>query len=568
MTGTSGAFAFLIFRTTRNRIARQLSRLRNPRYAVAAVVGIGYLWLVFARPNPGPPRAGAASPIMGSVAGIGLSITVIIWWLRGAGASALAFLPAEVQLLFPAPVTRRQLLVYRVVRSQILLLLSSIIWTLLSRSWGTGLGAPLRYLTVWGVFSVLGLHRLGAALVQVGPVRGLRWMALMAGRVLAAAAALALAVGIGPAVFQIGNLGWQQGLKAVGAALSVAPAVWALAPVQLVLGPLYTSSPGAWIRAFGLVAGIMALHLVWVLAMNVGFEEVAATASADLAKRIAAFKARRAGGAVVPKGKVGRAWFPLAPVGPPPVAIVWKNTVALVRTGALRTLLLVTVVLVGFSYLMSTTRGGRESSAVAVPFLTIAVMAFVLGPRIMRNDLRQDLLSLASIKTFPVSGAALVAAELASPTLVLSLFQLTMVALAVLSLPSDARALFDRWSLASLVIVMPAVLLALNAANVGIQNAAALLFPGWVRLGSDSGGIEAIGQTLLVTFGSMLVLLLSLVVPFVAGAIAFEVANSALGGFGLAAASALGALVLGGEVVILVRAMGRWFERIDPTALG
>ncbi len=49
MTGTAGALAFLITRTTRNRIMRQVARVKSPRYALALLVGIGYFWLVFGR---------------------------------------------------------------------------------------------------------------------------------------------------------------------------------------------------------------------------------------------------------------------------------------------------------------------------------------------------------------------------------------------------------------------------------------------------------------------------------------------------------------------------------------
>jgi hypothetical protein len=95
MTGTGGALAFLILRTTRNRIARQLGRLRSPRYALAAIVGLLYFWMVFARPGAGPrnPGVSGTSPTLGTLGGIGFAITVLTWWLRGGVTGALAFQP-------------------------------------------------------------------------------------------------------------------------------------------------------------------------------------------------------------------------------------------------------------------------------------------------------------------------------------------------------------------------------------------------------------------------------------------------------------------------------------------
>lgn len=93
------ALSFLLWRTTRNRVVRQLARLRTPRYAIAAVLGVGYLVLVFANPggpgNPAPATRG--DPVTLGIAALGLAITVCLWWLRGGVSSALAFLPAEVQ---------------------------------------------------------------------------------------------------------------------------------------------------------------------------------------------------------------------------------------------------------------------------------------------------------------------------------------------------------------------------------------------------------------------------------------------------------------------------------------
>ena len=46
-----------------------------------------------------------------------------------------------------------------------------------------------------------------------------------------------------------------------------------------------------------------------------------------------------------------------------------------------------------------------------------------------------------------------------------------------------------------------------------MRNAIALFFPGWVKLGGEGGGFEAIGQNLLGTAGSLLLLILLLIVP-------------------------------------------------------
>jgi hypothetical protein len=333
------------------------------------------------------------------------------------------------------------------------------------------------------------------------------------------------------------------------------------------LAPLYAASLAAWARAFAIVLGVILLHLVWVLGLDVKFEEVAATASADMAKRVAAFRARRAGGApVIRPGKSVRSWLPLAPLGNPAVAIVWKNTVALIRTGLVRAAIMIVALLVGMTVVMSRT-SGDAGAGTSIPFLVFAAMTFVLGPRMVRNDLRQDLLSLASIKTYPLSGTLVVLAEMASPTLVLSLFQLVMLGMAYVSLPGDYRSTLDLSTTLGLAVIAPFAVLAINATSVGIQNAVALMFPGWVRLGADSGGIEAIGQTLVVTIGSMLVLLLALVLPTAAGIAIATLTRTSMGGIGIALGGAIGVIALGIETGFMVGGLGALFDRTDPTTL-
>src|SRR5260370_1121426 len=43
------AFLFVTFRSFKNRILVRLRRLRNPRYLVSAIAGLGYFWFMFLR---------------------------------------------------------------------------------------------------------------------------------------------------------------------------------------------------------------------------------------------------------------------------------------------------------------------------------------------------------------------------------------------------------------------------------------------------------------------------------------------------------------------------------------
>ena len=50
----NGAYAYLVVRSLRNRLARQLARLRRPRYLLALLLGLTYLYLVVVHQRPAP----------------------------------------------------------------------------------------------------------------------------------------------------------------------------------------------------------------------------------------------------------------------------------------------------------------------------------------------------------------------------------------------------------------------------------------------------------------------------------------------------------------------------------
>ena len=115
----TAAFAYLIFNTTRNRVLSQVRRLKQPRYAIGLVLGLLYFYSLFFRRRAlgGIGR----SPFLGDTAETLAPIFVLMLaggiWIFGGDRSALAFSEAEVAMLFTAPVPRRGLIIYKLVRS-------------------------------------------------------------------------------------------------------------------------------------------------------------------------------------------------------------------------------------------------------------------------------------------------------------------------------------------------------------------------------------------------------------------------------------------------------------------
>ena len=98
---------------------------------------------------------------------LALFVAVALAWILPNSRAALAFTEPEVAFLFPAPVTRRTLVYFKLIKSQLSIFISSLILTLISNRW-TFLGGNLWIHGVgwWLVFSMYNLHLLGASFVR------------------------------------------------------------------------------------------------------------------------------------------------------------------------------------------------------------------------------------------------------------------------------------------------------------------------------------------------------------------------------------------------------------------
>ncbi|MGE3618131.1 MAG: putative ABC exporter domain-containing protein, partial [Gemmatimonadales bacterium] len=567
------ALGYLLLRTTRNRFARQFARIRQPRYLIGVVVGIAYFSFVFFQ-SPGsdpfapenPRQLDAvhlASRVMAALFDGVLVLTLAYWWTRGGITSALAFQPAEVQMLFPGPVSRRRLIGFRILKSQIVILLNALLWTFILRR-SVALTFPEKYLTAWGFLTLTSLHRLGLALVQVKPVVGGRRVALFAGRLAALTMVVALGYGIWEVAQAAGDLDLRTRFRELVALLDGPVLRRALAPVRILTAPLRATSIEGWATAVAVMLAAIGAHLAWVFSLTPPFEEEAALATEERAALMAAV---RAGRGMPGRARVNRnrlSWLPLPPRGPRSVALAWKNTLAGLRGGALTGAL---VMVVGVS-LAGVVMGRGSSDAVVglVPIMLLLVMSLLVGPRMLRNDLRQDLLRLDLLKTYPLSGSAIVLGEIASPAGLLTMVQVGLLAVLPVAAPRPVE-----WAATSVgwisLALLPLVLFAVNAMNVTIQNAIALLFPGWVRLGPDNAGMEAMGLSIIVMIGTALALIVALIPPALEVWMVATVGEFLIGGGAWPVAVLLGALLLLVETAWLVGRLGRALERLEPAEL-
>ena len=563
------AFAYLIVHTTRNKWVSQLKRIRNPRYAIALLLGVGYFVLLsfnMTRSSGAPPNpiSTIASGALAVLLPMLLLVMAAYAWLFGTDGSALAFTQAEVSMLFTAPVSRRALIVYKLVRSQAAVLVTTLIWFVIFRRTG-GIERALSY---WVGLSILNTHRLGISLIRAsGAAHGIA----ASRRNLPAIALFVSAFAVVASAFARawGRIGDTQG---IGAKVSVitdvatqSPVSWVLYPFHLAVAPGFATHGAPWLMAMLAALGVLAAHVIWVLWTDANFEEAAAEASAKQAVRLATLRSRGVSGARIAKAR--RRTVPLSASGAPWVAIVWKNFIYLQRAGMLRSIiglpLVLAVIAVAFA--------GRWDVAVAVAMSTsfaVAGTVVIFGPMSLRSDLRGELARLPILKTMPLSGREIVLAEIVGTAAPAAIMLILLVLSGTLALGLMQHSLPPVAYLVGGVLGGPVLLFGLNLANFTIHNGIALLFPAWVRTGeAGTAGVETIGQGVLtVVITSFLLLLLSLI-PVAVGAGLFLYWRP-LPMVAVAFSAIAAGVILGAEAFGLMHLLGRSLERLEPTQVG
>jgi len=246
------ASLYIIVCTAKNRLIMRLRRLREPRYLIGAVAGAAYFYFaVFRRMGRGGRRGRSSfSPSAllakyggaAGFAGVGLLFLAAIAWMVPAESGLLAFSDAETHLLVPAPVTRRQLLVYRLLRSQLPLLFGAVISAVFVPM---AAGRRLRFAV--GMFTLLvtarvyftGVTRARARLAASSAVeRAVAWapLALLVSAVTIVVVAIVRVDGLLPLQTPEGLL------VTVGRAIGTGPSALVLWPFTAMMWPLFAPS--------------------------------------------------------------------------------------------------------------------------------------------------------------------------------------------------------------------------------------------------------------------------------------------------------------------------------------
>ncbi len=575
------ALLYLRFTSLGNLLRSRVLRLRQPKYLVGAVVGAGYFYLIFfRRVTVGPPlsateAAGFPSELMPTVAALGALVLLVIAalsWLVPSQRAGLTFSEAEIAFLFPAPVTRRKLIHYKLLGSQFAVLFTSLLFTFFSRRWSfLGGNAATHAVGWWFVLATLNLHFIGSSFVITRLlVRGItpwrRRLAVLGGLALVVAGTL-LWIWHGLRAPQAADLADFTTMVAyLGTLLSHGPLAWLLLPGKAVLGPFLAPDGRAFLVALGPAALVFAAHYWWILKAEVSFEDASIMKAEKRAARVAAV---REGNWRPTRGtdSARPGPFRLAETGRPELAFLWKNLLSTHPIFRPRVLAIVAGGLVALCLWL----GSRPDYHAGLTIIaTVVLMAggyiLFLGPQLARQDLRSDLLNADILKIYPLRGWQIVLGEMLTPVAILSgLLWLALLAAILAFQPADLDWLTlpaRTVTAVCLGLVIPFVC----TLQLLVPNAAALLFPAWMQSmrNRTERGIEVMGQRLIFVAGQFLVVVVALLPAALVAAVLIFASQWLIGPAAAVALATLPVLaILAGEIWFGVHWLGARFERFD-----
>jgi hypothetical protein len=581
------ALWYLYSRSWWNRLAQQIRRLKQPRYIVGALAMLAYLGsLLFSQ---GTRMSVTADPSLVDVRQllsiVGLTLALGAWWLAAPSDNALAFSPAEVYFLFPAPVRRRTLVQARLFSVQAVLLVQVLMWTVLLRRSSGDLPSVLRAIGLWVLFTSVSLHRLGATLARTHapdvprrkPIAKTVAVLFIGALALAAARAMPSALAIWRTMVTVAGDGRSvvdrllAGRLAVQAVINE-PVVHALIwPIRAATGPAFSHSAIAWVLAMPGALLVLALHYVWILRDPQPFEELAVGSSARFADRVA--RMRRGSSTPVLRGS--RLTWELALQGRPAFALAWKNVTAAIRTFRPRSLVIAVVIIAAIAFVSGRSDGSIDleaspmRSAVLTTFLSVFVAAVLTAPAWFRLDLRHDLAHLAFLKTVPLPAHTIIATEIITAAAITTVGMALLFSLPAFFLLQSVGGPLGTFGLAGTLIAGTIALGGVNLLHITLYNAVALWLPAWVPLnqgGASTGGASVVGQVYITLIGILTTLALLLAAPVAAAwGLWLWLVPSSIPIVAVAVAGLVIALtIVTLEWLGLARLLGRALDRLEP----
>jgi hypothetical protein len=609
----SPALLHLLRLSVRGRLRRLARQLRQPRYLLGFAIAVGWIlfWLgnwsrgggvreiLFLRARE--DLSGDPTTLIQLLVSLFLALGMSLSWSVPFGRLGLPLKESELQILLPAPVSRRHLVQYALLKSQLPVLLTALVFSFVFGSGQTG--DQLRaFVGMWLLFTAIDWQgRLRSMFLlrrrELRPAAGWIWLVAVWGAVVLfwvvlAPRVFALGVRIVAVVRDLSPDDFDDLQRLASRVMDVTPdglSLALLAPFRWLIAPALAEDWGSFLLSLAAPLVLLALLHEAIVRSRARFEEASLRqARVEASKKAETHKLER-----LSTRRRRRNVFRLPPRGRPEVAVLWKNLHQVARAplvgagllvlGAIALTAGVAAIAGAPMWIFGVMAGvGAPGAAMAPLFVTLGV----------RNDMRVELRHLEQVRTWPVPARRLVLAEVLSSALVSVVFAVLGSALvaagyygarlhAALHGGRSDVAVFSADGAQALgmtpALVLPFLMAGLLPLAGGVavlfsslQNLATLMFPAWVGLGRRAPrGMAVMGQQLLLAVALGLLLMAGLI----PGALLLGIALLAQWlidipwhGVELPLWGALASAPLYVEAWLLVRVGAARWERLDPSS--
>lgn len=579
------ALLYLRLTSLKNLLRSHGRRLRRPKYLAGFLFAAAYFYFFFFRPmrsGPSPLAHGGSfgalpaeiTPLLFGLGSLALLVVVFGMWVLAPDKPAFNFSEPEIAFLFPAPISRRMLVHYRLLSTLLRSLLQTVFFALLFNNQSLLSGRALPIIAGWWiVLSFVSLHFIGVSLATTqlaarGWPAGRRRTLLLVGGALTFAGLLYWIWRHQPDVLLAASLvEWGR------TTLASEPLSWLLWPFSLLLAPFFSVGAGGFLLALAPALLVLAAQYAWVARTNVPFAEVSIANAERRAAHLA--QALRTGQRTVgaPRTKGRPAPFRLGLARWPELAFLWKNLLSTHAWFTPRVWLIAAGLIVATSAISQRVMGSTYwmvGGALATLGTIGAGMALLYGPLLTRMDLRQDIANADVLKTYPLPGWRIVLGELLAPTLVITgVIWLGLIAWVLGLHGHQPPQLSLVWLGPAMRMVFCGCLAAvapfLVALELLVPNAAPVVLPGWFHaIRTPSAGIDLMGQRLIFGFGQVIVIVLALLPAVLTAAVLIFVTQWFAGPAVAVVFATLAVIaVLAAELWCGVWWVGGRFEKLD-----
>ena len=157
----------------RGRLVRWVRLLRQPKYLLAFLASACYFWWFFGVRFLGAGRASRMAgaqvaevlPLLHLAVGLVLAAVTTLFWIATSSKPALRLNESEIHLLLPAPLSRREIIFFALLKEQAGILFGALV-VLFFRSAGSPGQRVLTFVGAWALLTLADLHIKGISLFK------------------------------------------------------------------------------------------------------------------------------------------------------------------------------------------------------------------------------------------------------------------------------------------------------------------------------------------------------------------------------------------------------------------